>query len=483
MPAWLPRRTAVAIVILALAVRLAAGFWWQARLPPGEQFFFGDSATYWTLGQRLARGESYEYQSAERRVFRAPGYPLLLSAMFRVFGADPPVMFGRALSAMLGALSVALVIGWAGWLFDPRTGLVAGVIATFYPGLIGIGVFVLSEAAFCPLLVAQLWLWGAASRSESGRQRLLLSAAAGIAAGLATLVRPSWLLFTPFAWLVALVFSRHRRRHLASGLAMLLLLCVVLAPWWIRNVRVIGHFVPTTLQVGASLYDGLNPTATGASDMRFVSTYTTELHAADAAGPEPPVEPFEYRLDRLLASDAVHWARSHRRRVLELAGIKVLRLWNVWPNETELRGWGLRIIVLATYLPILLVGLYGAWRYTPQGWEYAVAWLPAVYLTMLHTIFVSSIRYREPAMLALIVLAAGAIAFTGARRTNVDTSKSKAAGGSDAGTKSPQQKRTTRFSPVAPAWEKATVPFCFASCAKLGQSPAVLGWQVSNAAG
>jgi hypothetical protein len=44
-----------------------------------------------------------------------------------------------------------------------------------------------------------------------------------------------------------------------------------------------------------------------------------------------------------------------------------------------------------------------------RGWPYILCWLPAVYFTLLHTVFVSSIRYREPAMLAMLALAAGAL--------------------------------------------------------------------------
>jgi hypothetical protein len=54
--------------------------------------------------------------------------------------------------------------------------------------------------------------------------------------------------------------------------------------------------------------------------------------------------------------------------------------------------------------------LVGVWRYTRFGWPCFLAWLPAVYFTLLHVVFVSSMRYREPAMLALIVLAAGVLA-------------------------------------------------------------------------
>ena len=105
---------------------------------------------------------------------------------------------------------------------------------------------------------------------------------------------------------------------------------------------------------------------------------------------------------------------ANPRRVAELAWIKFTRIWNVWPNEPSLRSWPVRLLIAGTYLPLLLLGLVGVWRYSRWGWPYVLAWLPAVYITLLHVVFVSSIRYREPAMLALLALGAGVLA--GCRR-------------------------------------------------------------------
>jgi 4-amino-4-deoxy-L-arabinose transferase-like glycosyltransferase len=396
----------VAILLLvAIALRLSLAWWLDHQLQ--GRFAFGDSESYWALARCIAHGEPFQFGSADARIFRTPGYPSILATVFLLAGDEPSPMWGRALGAGLGALAVLGVWWLAGRLFGPRAGLLAGAVAACYPGAVVTSLLVLSEAPFSPFMLAQLGLWIEAWRSPSRRRAGLLAFAAGLAAGAATLMRPSWLLFTPFALLIGVLAPRQRPRHLGLGLVMVIGLCVAMAPWWIRNAQITGHFVPTTLQLGASLYDGLNPAANGASNMEFVPGFNESRAKRFSAG-EGAGETFEYYLDRQYRDAAVAWACSHPGRAVQLAGIKFCRLWNVWPNEPRFSGWPVRLAMLGTYVPVMLLALLGIARTIRCGWPYVLCWLPAVYLTVLHVIFVSSIRYREPAMLALIVLAAGA---------------------------------------------------------------------------
>jgi len=393
------------ILFVALVVRLGAAAWWQSRLE--GKFAFGDSQSYWMLGKALAEGRPLEHGSPDVRVFRTPGYPALLAAMFRIVGPEPSVFWARALSAGCGTLAVGGVWWLGNDLFGPKAGLLGATIAAMYPGAIATSILVLSEAPFCPLMLGQLILWNAAWTAPTGKRAGLLATAAGFVAGVATLVRPSWLLFTPFALGVAILFTRSKRRHLALGTAMMAGFFVTMLPWWIRNAHVTGHFVPTTLQVGASLYDGWNPEADGSSNMSFVPAMVEAEHREPAAAGGQPSDTFEYRLDRRMRTAAWHWAQSHPARVVQLAGVNLVRMWNCWPNEPSLSSWPIRLAVAATYLPVVVCAIFGAWKTLCLGWPYVICWLPAVYFTLLHVVFVSSIRYRQPPMLALVVLAAG----------------------------------------------------------------------------
>ena len=417
------------VLLAALALRLGAGYAWQERLGPERRFAFGDSDAYWTLGRQIARGEPYQYGSPDARVFRMPGYPLLLAGLFKLADDEPSVLAGRALGAILGTLAVAGVYGLGRQLFDPTTGLVAAMLAAIYPGAIGASVFILSEAPFCPLLLAQLMAAVASWQSRTRGRAAWLAAASGVLAGLATLVRPSWLLFVPFAVVAGLALCAWSRRdsafsagetptlqgspcgkYLRLGSIALVALVLTMTPWWIRNWQVTGRFVPTTLQVGASLYDGLNPRADGSSEMSFVAQFERQERAAEAAAGAAQADPFEVRLDRRLRDAALGWAAAHPGKALRLAAVKVARVWNVWPNDAQFRNPAVRWGVFLTFVPALGLAVWQTWKVRRLGWPIALVWLPAIYVTLLHTVFVSSIRYREPAMLCLLPLAAAAIA-------------------------------------------------------------------------
>lgn len=390
----------IALLLLAVALRIAGGLWWQSRVP--GRFGFGDSDGYWALGKALAHGGPYQY--GEDSAFRAPGYPLLLAPLFLVRD-DPPVLWARIESALLATLAVAAV-GWlTRTLFGPRPALVAIGIGACYPGAVMLGALILSEAPFSAFMTAQLATWSAATLATSNRRATWLALATGLLAGAATLTRPSWLLFTPLAVFACLTASVSRRR-LIEALAVLIGLTMVMTPWGVRNWLVTGCLVPTTLQVGASLYDGLNPQATGASDMRFVERFRAEEQ-------QEPVGPgalsLECRLDRRLRQEALAWATDHPGEVLRLSLVKLARMWNLWPNDVAFSSWPIRLAVLFTYVPLLFFAIIGSARTLRRGWPYWLCWLPAAYLTLLHMVFVSSVRYREPAMLPLTALAAWTI--------------------------------------------------------------------------
>ncbi len=434
-------------MVVALMVRLSFVVWWQtSQLPAHEPFKFPDSESYWELGKQIAAGEDYEFRSPQHRVFRTPGYPLLLAGMFRIAGTNAPPITARLLGAVIGTFTVGAVYWLAKRTFNSTSALVAAGMAAVYPGAVAISGLVLAEGLFTLWMFLQLILWtyaiGARYRDGISRdfpndpgvgpypfpKRVFITGLmSGIAAGLATLTRPSWLLFTPFAIIACLLVCRDRRRHALLGLAMLAGLLSTMSPWWIRNWQVTHHFVPTTLQVGASLYDGLHAKADGSSEMSFITKVEPQFQADSEKGQHDSVPISEYQFDRHLRMAALCWAMENPTRVIELAAVKFARMWNFWPNEASFRSWPLRLAVLGTYTPVMILALAGVWIHRHQPFVVLILTLPAIYLTLLHIVFVSSLRYRQPAMLTLIVLAAAAVVActTGSHRVHASSRSQK----------------------------------------------------------
>ena len=179
---------------------------------------------------------------------------------------------------------------------------------------------------------------------------------------------------------------------------MLLCMLLPLLPWGIRNRHVTGHFVITTLWMGPSLFDGLHPGATGSSDMTFFE----QDHTLDRMS--------EYEMNRYYKNRALKFARENPGRAIQLGFIKLWRYWKPWPNAEQFRNPILQGFVAIGFLFLVGWSIYGGWAMRGSRELLFLCTLPIVYFAALHSLFVSSLRYRLPAEYPLAVLAAIGIA-------------------------------------------------------------------------
>lgn len=441
------------VLELALALRVLAAEaieWYVRRGGPDRLCLFGDTKIYWELARAIRADGPYQivyYGDIPHFALRTPGYPVVLAGCQALFGEQTLAV--RLVQALFGTCGVYFVYRLSCQLVarnepeqlprpelaqapaeEPRAHrdtargtpsegrtlpLVAAALAAFNPYYIIMSAILLSEAIFVPLMLAALWglavLWPrpvssaqdstllsqrAAGRWVAGREAALISLFGGMAAGMAVLVRPSWALFVPGALAVWVLALLRARRFWDAARGATLWLCgavIVCCPWWLRNAQVYGRFVPTALWLGASLYDGLNPQATGASDMTFLS--------------DPEVWPLdEQDQDAALFRRAVQFVAENPKRTLVLAIVKLGRFWSPWPNAEGFGSWPLMVAGAAVELPILgLLGL-GVWNRRRDLCIWVVSAGPILYFSALHLMFASSMRYRIPGEMPALALAA-----------------------------------------------------------------------------
>lgn len=443
------------ILTVALTLRLGAAVMVQryvAQTPGRLCLIAGDAEGYWELGRKLAHGQAYEIYDPPRRVLRMPGFPGLLAFSIALFGED--VGAARIVLAVIGTLACGSVYWLGTELFGRTNGLIAAALAAVSPLFVATSVMILSEMTFG--LGVMLSLIGLArlvrlvSHSGSGWQIWWAAVIAGLGGALACYIRPSWLLFPLFAaeWLLVIAFqgnrtsstTRSRSMAVLGGVGIVFGLIVGLLPWTYRNYVVSGgHIIPTTLWMGPSLYDGLNPEANGDSHMEFLERDNLYTKLS------------EYEVDQHYRRAAWSWAAQHPGRTLSLAGIKLARYANLWPNTPQFDRWTIRIVLLAFLVPVLVCTIWGLWvgrsrvgrLRAGRSWinqtpvehsrlpigpdhetmvgttgllpvEGSISWTwvviltvgPIVYFAGLHALFVGSLRYRLPAEYPLLIVTA-----------------------------------------------------------------------------
>jgi hypothetical protein len=179
-----------------------------------------------------------------------PGYPLLMAAVYELFGeADEPL---QLVHIALDSAAVVLVFLIASELFPFAAARIAGLLVALSPQLAYHAIALLPDPlAAPPLLLAFYFLIRALKRP-----RVASFVAAGALVGLSCLLRSNALLLAPMLAVLSVVLFGRRRGWRYAG-ALLVAAIVVMLPVTVRNYLAFKSFIPLSLSAGITMVEGI----------------------------------------------------------------------------------------------------------------------------------------------------------------------------------------------------------------------------------
>jgi hypothetical protein len=311
------RTHVVAILSLALALRLLVLWVVVARYPSGWLYTRGMEMGL--LAKSLVDGHGLSSpfgQPTGPTAFIAPGYPLLVALVFRIFGTYSVTSAVIVITAqiLLNLGTIWLMMHVARLLFDRQAAWIAGLVWACSLPLIWIPtIFWDTSIAIC-LFVGLLALVLRFRERTTALHWMFLGAYCALTA----LINPAMLpvLAAMLGWLA----FQQRISGPYGILLAALTFCVVFSPWPIRNARVFHAFIPLRTTVGFELWMGNRSGATGFLDESlFPSFNSTELHDYKTRG-ELSYTAHKFELAKKYIVD-------HPATFVRLTAIRIARYW------------------------------------------------------------------------------------------------------------------------------------------------------------
>jgi len=389
------RRATAVILSIALAMRLLVLWSVIANYPPTWLFTRGMEMGW--LAKSILDGQGLASPfgvPTGPSAFVAPGYPILIAGVFRVFGSYTLASAVVIICAQIALNLVTIwLMMWVGRrLFDQRVAIVAGLVWACSLPLIWIPtIFWDTSLAIC-LMVGLLAL----VLHFSGKNTWFIWIFLGAYCAMTALINPAMILV--LAAMLGWLAWRLRKAQPYGIILASLTFCAVFAPWPLRNAKVFHSFIPLRTTVGFELWMGNRPGATGYLDESLFPSFN-------------PAELSDYRSRGELGYTA-HKSELAKQYILDnpvsfvrLTGRRIVRYWLGTGSEK-----GSSIFALHAALTFGF-GVAGLWMlFRARRFDTAILFaLPLLVFPVPYYITHAEFRYRLALDPLLTILAAYAV--------------------------------------------------------------------------
>jgi len=375
--------------------------------PPDWEY--GEIARNMIAGNGYARVSPFS-GDLEQTSSHAPFYPYFLS-LFYSFGHTTWIYIAiQLVQAFFSSLTILIVYKISTLLFNRIVGTVTAFGFTVYPPLLYYSAKLVPTTFFIFLVTITLFF------VLRMRNRKPLSAIlAGVTLGLSLVCDP--LAFALFPALIIWYFIQPEVR-LKDTLFVIVISCIVLIPWTVRNRDIHGRIVPVTTQFGVNFWIGNNPHATGTDYYEVTSieegsfVIMTETLSEDTQKRLATMS--EIERSRFFFDQGIQFIQQNPPKFLSLLFKKASIYWWFAPSEinASIDVAQYRTVYIIFYLPMLLLGLLGIVisLVTPLLKNTSLIILTMFFISTTYIVtHVGLMRYRVPLEVYLLMFACFAI--------------------------------------------------------------------------
>jgi 4-amino-4-deoxy-L-arabinose transferase-like glycosyltransferase len=331
-----------------------------------------------------------------------PLYPYLLALVFRIYGLYSPhaALAILSLNSTCSALTCVPVYLLAREVGGSRVGKIAGWLWVVYPFSVYFSSTRVWDYSVTSLLLATCWwLTQRAGRRGSVKQAAVI----GILFGVAALSNPSVLSMFPIA-LGFTLWRMHRlgNRWLRFGLVVVLLTSAVLAPWTIRNAKVLHAAVPVRDGFWLEFWAG-----------NHGDSSTSNPSSAHPASNEAEMTRYQQLGEVAYVSQkralGLAYVRQHPVAFLVVSTRRVLRFWTgFWSaSASYLRDEPLdvpNVFFCSAVTFLMLRGVLRSWRNSPEATVTTILML--LVFPLPYYLTHSSMDYRQPIEPEIVMMVA-----------------------------------------------------------------------------
>ena len=412
------RKWVALIFLFALVLRL--GFLVSSENYIDHQGIYFEAGA---IAASLARGEGYSSPFLQPgrpsagvktgpTAWLAPGYPTLLSILFRIFGIQTSAAAAAALAlnCLCGALICIPLFSVGRWVFGRETGFVAAGIQALDPGQMIMEInHIWDDSVFALLTATLLYLCYRIPSSLNRRTAVILGVFMGVACLFQAAMIPLCAFCVVWTYFRSALTRRQRLKYLAVSSLLFLL---ILGPWLVRNRVMVGTWGPRS-NFGFEVAFGNNLEAWQALIQGGVYQDFGRWHPTVCKEEfERYLELGEHGYNQEKLQQALSFIRSNPGKFLQLCLVKFKQMWLGWSENPNFRPviWYIQKLHFLVPIPFLILGLFVALKRGANGIPLGafIVILPAIYY-LVHTIDLA--RYRHPLIPVIIVTASGGLVF------------------------------------------------------------------------